>query len=146
MRFIDQFLNSITMYRLVLYGLTLMALVALVLAAVGALSYSVASLAISLVVVIAICWMANFLISHIFKVPANVESVYITAFILFLILPPATTLVGASTLAVASVLAMASKYLLAWRGRHLFNPAALAVLVWQIGVIFLWPNHIENKS
>ena len=59
MRFIDQFLNSITMYRLVLYGLTLMALVALVLAAVGALSYSVASLAISLVVAIAICWVVG---------------------------------------------------------------------------------------
>jgi ferredoxin-NADP reductase len=61
----------------------------------------------------------------------SVESVYITAGILVLILPPATlgNTSAALVVVVASAVAMASKYLLAPHKKHIFNPAALGAVV-----------------
>ncbi len=141
MKIIDNLLNAITMYRLVLYGLLAIGVVALGLAAAGMLAYSVWSLAVSLAVVLAGCVFSNWLIAAVLKIPTNTESVYISALILWLIFPPATTVVGVGVLAVAGLVAMASKYVLAWQGRHIFNPAALAAFAlgfWPISSASWW--------
>ena len=61
----------------------------------------------------------------------NLESVFITALILALIMTPVmfTDVVGSVTLALVAVLASASKYIIAIGGKHIFNPAAFAVVL-----------------
>ena len=78
---------------------------------------------------LAACWLTNKIFARIFAVPANNESVYITALILALILDPvaATDSKGIVALAFTSVWAISSKFILAIRRKHLFNPAALGV-------------------
>lgn len=87
------------------------------------------ALAFTTALSLAVCWMTNKVFERIFAVPANNESVYITALILALILDPVATtdIRGIAAVAFTSVWAISSKFILAVRRKHLFNPAALGV-------------------
>ena len=125
---VDSLLNKITMYRLILYYLVLLVGIASVLGFFGILPYSPLDLLINLFVSIAAAYISNYLFSKIFKAATNIESVFITALILVLIMPvkfPTDT----TFIALASVLAMASKYFLAINKRHIFNPAAFGATI-----------------
>ena len=126
---IDNILNRITMYRLVLYYLIVLFGVAFLFGFFGILPYSPATLVFSTTVITAACWITNWLCAKVFDALTNVESVYITSLILALIITPVipTNYAGVGFLVFASVWAMASKYLLAIGKRHIFNPAAFGV-------------------
>jgi glycine betaine catabolism B len=131
MNIIDRFLNNITMYRLVMYYLIILLAIAAVFGAFGILPYNPVAIIFSTLFLLIVAWMANGLLAHIFKAQPNVESVYITALILALIITPGmpTNLATVSFLAWAAVLAMASKYIFTIDKKHIFNPAAFAVVV-----------------
>jgi ferredoxin-NADP reductase len=133
--FVDNFLNRITMYRLVLYYLVLLAIVGFVYAFFHLVSFSPWALLYSFFLITAVCWVSNELFAKLWKVTPNTESVYITAFILALIMDPAaiTDIHGAFMLAIAGIVAMASKYVLVISNRHIFNPAAFGVAV--VGIV-----------
>lgn len=137
MQFIDGVLNKITMYRLVLYYLVFLLLAASVLAAFGILPYSPLALLFSTFIILATSLGVNYIFARVFKVQTNVESAYITALILALIIdPPMASNLFSNFwfLFWAASLAMASKYILAIKGKHLFNPAALGVAVTAITI------------
>jgi glycine betaine catabolism B len=124
------------MYRLVLYYLTALLIVAVAFAFFGILSYSPIAIFFSWIVIVAACWGSNEFFARTWKVTPNIESVYITAFILTLIMTPVavTDFHGALILIIASLIAMASKYILAISKKHVFNPAAIAVML--TGIVF----------
>src|SRR5579859_1944962 len=126
---LDRILDRCTMYRLALYVLGGYVGVAAVLAAFGLLAFSPMALLVSTAFLVVMCWAANAILAHVFGVPANIESAVITALILALILDPARSLGDLQLLGWAAILAMASKYLLARHNAHVFNPAALAVVI-----------------
>src|SRR5262249_30713973 len=115
----------------VLYFLIFLAVAALGLSFLGLLPFQPADLLASLSVLVFVCWIANSAFAKVFKAPANTESLFITAFILALIITPRSPAhyfsAGSAVYVWAGVWAMASKYLLAIRRKHIFNPAALAV-------------------
>ncbi len=129
MDYIDRLLNRITMYRVTLYGLTAISLLSVLLGFFGVLAYGGVSLLLSLILLIAVCAFINYLFSFLFKAPTNIESVFITAYILFFVLAPLASVSDAWWLAATAAVAMASKYILAIKKRHVFNPAALGVFV-----------------
>jgi Na+-transporting NADH:ubiquinone oxidoreductase subunit NqrB len=124
---IDKWINRITMYRLMLYYLMFLLGVALVLSAGGVLPYDPFALLFTIGFLLAASTITNAIFSRIFDVPANTDSVYISALILALIITPIASLHDLWFLGWAAVWAMASKYILAIRRQHLFNPVALAV-------------------
>jgi Na+-transporting NADH:ubiquinone oxidoreductase subunit NqrB len=126
---IDRFLDHLTMYRLVLYYLMALLGTAFTLGFVKLVPHDPATLAFTTGLVLAACWITNKIFARIFDVPANSESVYITALILTLILDPVATtdLRGIGAVAFASVWAISSKFIFAIGRKHLFNPAALGV-------------------
>ena len=137
LNFIDGLLNRITMYRLVLYFLIFLLLAAEALCAFGILPYAPLALLFSTFILVATCWIVNTIFARVFKVQTNIESAYITALILALIIDPpqATNLFSNfGFLFWAASLAMASKYLLAIKGKHIFNPAAVAVAITALTV------------
>ena len=148
---IDNFLNKITMYRLVLYFLSALVAAALVFSLFGLLPFAWYSLFYEAIIVLTISWVSNSLFAWAFAVPANVESVYITALILILIISPVKTFTPAYYffLLWASVLAMASKYMVVINKKHIFNPAAFAVALtaitlnqpatWWVGTLWMLP-------
>ena len=127
LKFVDDFLNRITMYRLVLYYLIFLLVVAEILSAVGILGYDPFALLFSIGFLVAACAITNWIFSRAFGVPANTESTYISALILALIITPLHTPHDLWFLGWAAVLAMASKYIVAINKQHIFNPVALAV-------------------
>ncbi|HVO28950.1 MAG TPA: RnfABCDGE type electron transport complex subunit D [Candidatus Paceibacterota bacterium] len=133
LRLIDDFLNRITMYRLALYYLLALIGIAAIFGAIGWMPYAPLPLIASALIITGICLLANRIFAAAFGAPANAESVYITALILALIISPISLAPfdwgGFAFLAWASVFAMASKYILAANRKHLFNPAAIAVVI-----------------
>src|ERR1051325_968016 len=85
---IDGALNKITMYRLVLYYLLSLVGVALVYRAVGMLPYHPLALLFTVGFLMMACWATNKIFAKTFQAPANVESTYISALILALIITP----------------------------------------------------------
>lgn len=134
MKIIDNFLDQITMYRLLLYYLILLILGALVLSFFGLLAFTPLALIISTLVFIAVCWAANRIFALVFDAPTNFESVYITALILALIVAPFKGFESLPIYFWMGVWAMASKYILAINKKHLFNPAAFAVFLTSITI------------
>ncbi|OGC51132.1 hypothetical protein A2982_03015 [candidate division WWE3 bacterium RIFCSPLOWO2_01_FULL_39_13] len=130
---IDYFLNRITMYRLVLYILVALILTGMLAGIFGYIPYSAVSIGISVILVVGICCVSNRLFSAFYNAPVNVESVYITALILVLILHPVQNTSDIKLLVWASILSMASKYIFAVNRKHIFNPAAIAVVLTSIG-------------
>lgn len=130
--FIERKLNSVTMYRLVLYYLLGLFIFAVIFGYFGILPYTPLALVLSTIYITFICWLTNLVFSRVFNAQTNIESVYITALILVFIITPLKSFIDIPFLTLAGwagVLAMASKYILAIRKKHLFNPAAIAVVL-----------------
>ncbi len=132
-KYIDWVHDRVTMYRLMLYYLIFLIGAAAGLAALGYLHYSPYAIILSSVYLVSICWISNEVFAYAFDAPTNKESSLITALILALIIPPASTLSGALFLTAAGGLAIASKYMLAIGRKHIFNPAAIAVALTSLG-------------
>ncbi len=139
MQFLDTFLDKITMYRLVLYGLIGLVVVAIILSFFHIVPYSPGSILFSTAFILFLSLLTNGIFSRVFEAPTNVESVYITALILVLIIAPFRTASDLPILFWAPILAMASKYILAINKKHLFNPAAIAIVLTA-----LWLNSPAN--
>ncbi|MGB3539767.1 MAG: RnfABCDGE type electron transport complex subunit D [Mesorhizobium sp.] len=126
---IDRFLDHLTMYRLILYYLMALVGTAFLFGLARLVPHDPFALAFTTALALAACWVTNKVFARVFEVPANNESVYITALILVLILDPvaATDLKGIGAVVLASVWAISSKFIFAIGRKHLFNPAALGV-------------------
>jgi ferredoxin-NADP reductase/Na+-translocating ferredoxin:NAD+ oxidoreductase RnfD subunit len=132
---IDDFLDKITMYRLVLYYLIGLLIAAFGLSIAGVLNFSPQYVLLSTAILLAACWALNKLFAWFLKAPSNSESTLITALILALIISPMSSLyqLNITFLLAAAGLAIASKYLLNIKNKHIFNPAAIAVALTALG-------------
>jgi ferredoxin-NADP reductase len=150
---LDRILGRVTMYMLVIIGLALIGVAALVGALIGQISYSPLAILVSAVVLIFAAIVSSWLIGRIFHVAPQTTSSIITALLLLFIFVPTLDPAGLGVLALAAVVASATKYVLAVRGRHIFNPAAASALIvgsitplltstfatWWVGTSFLLP-------
>ncbi|MBC7546324.1 oxidoreductase [Candidatus Saccharibacteria bacterium] len=149
MKVIEKVLNNVTMYRLVLYVLAALTVLALIFSFQGRISASPTSLIVSLSLLVISAYGSDRAFGRLFHIPTNMESSLITALILFLIIDPAHTLMAGVALLLAGAISSASKFLLSLNGKHIFNPAALAAAVlsltglqavtWWVGSSALWP-------
>lgn len=146
---IDNFLNSITMYRLTLYYLIVLVGIAAILSVFHILSYNPMDIAIQATAAVITCYVGNIILAKIFGAVTNSESALITAFILTLIIPVQFPR-GVPFIILASGLAMAAKYLPTIEKRHIFNPAAAGIAAtallspehnatWWVGTPVLMP-------
>lgn len=149
LRKIDAFLNGITMYRLLVYGLGLIALIVVVLSFMGTMDVPVLHMLASLAVIISTCYVTNRGMSWAWKVPTNSESWLISSLILFFVMPPVDSWSRAAALAAVGIVAMGSKFLVASQGRHIVNPSVFGMVfvssigllqsTWWVGSALLWP-------
>lgn len=133
---IDDFLNSITMYRLTLYYLIVLVSAAVILSFLKILPYNPIEIIFNTGALIFFGYIFNFIFSKLFKATTNIESVFITALILVLIIP-AKFADNFGFFFMASFFAMGSKYLVTINKMHIFNPAAAGI----VAVTLLFPEH-----
>lgn len=129
MRMLETALGRVTMYRLVVVSLTVVAAIAVLLGAIGELFFSPLAMLASGAVLLGVSLGANAVFAALFRIRAHTESTVITAQLLFFLFMPTLAPLGLATLALAAVAAVATKYLLAVRGRHVLNPAAAGAVV-----------------
>ena len=122
-------LNRVSMYQLVNLSLFSLWILGWLFTLTGGIDFSPVAYVVSLPLLMAATFLSNRLFGLLFGVRPHDDSSYITSFILFFIFTPTLELSGLLALALTGVIASASKYLLAYRGRHIFNPAALAAFV-----------------
>jgi ferredoxin-NADP reductase len=152
-QWLDRTTGAITMYKLVLVLLTAIGVIALMLSVFGQLSpWTPLQLLASAAVAILSTCATSFLLATALRIKPHLESALITGLLLFFVMQPRLD-AGLLGIAAAGVVAGASKFALALRGRHIFNPAALGAFVvtlfvfatgidssyaaWWVGVPFL---------
>lgn len=134
-------LGGISMYRLVLMALGVLGVAAVALAFAGLIGPSPFAILASFAVLAVVIGAVDAIAQRILRLPWRVESSLVTALILLFVLQPSLTLEGLAGNALAGALASLSKYLLAWRGRHILNPAAFGatiVTVFGLGTFSAW--------
>jgi ferredoxin-NADP reductase len=132
---LDTALGRLTMYRLVLWVLAVLAGYSLLLNVLGWLTFGLPEMLAHLALCCGLTYATSQGLAALFHVRPHTESSLITGLLLYFLFwpselfwPSALTqgqqLAELAGVALACVLASASKYALAWRGRHIFNPAA----------------------
>jgi ferredoxin-NADP reductase/uncharacterized membrane protein SirB2 len=134
MQWLDRITGTITMYRLVLISLLALLVETVLLSLTGVLPEAPLAILSTGLVAVAFTWGSNWLFSKLFRVAPHTESTFITGLLLLFIFEPVDPSLSGSLLkfvgiALAGIIATASKYLLAYRGRHIFNPAAVGAFV-----------------
>ena len=129
-RWLDRMTGMVTMYKLVILLLAAIGVIALALCLFGQLSpWTPLQLLASAAVAIVFTCASSLLFATILRLKPHLDSALITGLLLFFVMKPSLDLVGLAGIAAAGVIASLSKYLLAMRGRHVFNPAALGAFV-----------------
>ena len=128
-KWLDRVTGLVTMYTLVLGSLIAIEVIALVLSLAGQISYPPLALLGSSSVAVGATVGSSWLFAKIARVTPHVQSALITGMLIFFVMEPLFDALSLLLIALAGVIASASKYLLAVRGRHIFNPAALGTFV-----------------
>lgn len=149
LKFLDTFLDGITMYKLVLYGLIGLLTLATIFGFSGLLPYSPAAILLTTGILLFVSVVANTVFAYVFEAPINLDSTLITALILALIITPIRNTHDLPMLGWAATLAIASKYIFAIRKKHIFNPVAMGIAMtalwlndsatWWVGTTMMMP-------
>lgn len=126
---LDDFLNNITMYRLLLYFLIVLAGVGLFYSFFNILPFSPIAYLFSFAFILSVSYIANWVFAKTYEAPTNVESFWISALILGLIITPPKTFSEVIFIGFAASLTMGSKFIFALEKKHIFNPVAIAVFL-----------------
>lgn len=130
-------LGALSMYRLVLFALATLAVIALVLSAIGVIvSPQPLEILASFVTLALVISAVDAAVQRVLRLPWRIESSLVTALILLFVLRPGLQPSALLGIALAGALASLSKYLIAWRGRHILNPAAFGAAVVSIAGSF----------
>lgn len=126
---INKIMSPISMYKGISLGLSGIWLVALCLSFVGLLHFSPLALTVSMLILVLSTYFTSVLCGKLFGISVHSESSLITGLILALLFFPADTIPQMVVLVFIGMIAGASKFIVTWRGRHIFNPAAFAAVV-----------------
>lgn len=127
-------LNRYSMYLIVRAYLGVLIVAAAGLSFLGLLPYDPLNLIGVSLYLIAVALASNWVLARLFRADASLDSPIITALILTLIISPHAILSQWVVAGAIAAIAMASKYVLAWHAKHIFNPAAFAVVVGAIAL------------
>ena len=126
-QWLDAVTGRVTMYRLVTIALAITAAASILLSLIGQVSFPTESLLASLAASLVGTIGSNVLVSLAFRSRPHTESSVITGLLVYFLLFPSAAPADLAVIALAGALATVSKYVFAWRGRHIFNPAAAGV-------------------
>jgi ferredoxin-NADP reductase/Na+-translocating ferredoxin:NAD+ oxidoreductase RnfD subunit len=129
MKLLNRLLNNLTMYELVQWGLRVIAAVAVVESFFGLTGYNWIAMLLSMCVLAGTAMAADWILGRLFHSTSAVESAAISGVILSLIMRPAESPIDYAWMVLAAIVAMSSKHLLAIRGKQIFNPAAISLVI-----------------
>src|SRR4029079_6779272 len=125
---LDTALGRLTMYRLGLWVLAVLAGYTVLLIVLVWWTFGLPEMLVHLALCLGLTYASSQGLAALFRVRPHTESSLITGLLLYFLFWPSLLTQGLQVaeiagVALACVLASASKYALAWRRRHIFNPA-----------------------
>jgi len=135
MHYIEKQLDRFTMYQVVISVLGVWFLGSLILSFFDLVVGNFITQLLSFLVLTVAGVLTHMIFAKLYKAPANLHSTLITILILYFIFTPAMEVVEYAYLALVSFLAVVSKYVIAWKHLHIFNPVAIGAFL--IGVMNL---------
>ncbi len=146
---VQKLIDSTNMYRVVLYGLIILATYSLLLSIFGKTSFTFESGIVSLITLVVTGHLFNNLVGGIYKVHIHKDSQIITSLILYLLFTPTSKPSELLLLIFVSLMGVLSKYILTINKTHVFNPAAIAAFfgmlffnysaMWWVGSSYMFP-------
>jgi len=134
---IDRVLGAVTSIALVIICLAVIGVVGLVLAIAGRMPFGPLEAMVTFLIAAAGVVGGSWIGAAATRVKPQVDSMVVSVLILWFLFIPSLEPGELGGIALAALLAGVSKYLIAWRGRHVFNPAAFgASVVLLLGWIF----------
>lgn len=128
-KFLRILLDGITMYRLMLYVLTVLWLIGIFFSFFRILPFQATDIFLTGVLLFIVCNLSNAAFARLVGAQANLESATISGLILTLIVGPLVFVRSVPVLCLIGVIAMGSKYFCTLHRKHIFNPSAFAVVV-----------------
>ncbi|KAD3436365.1 oxidoreductase [Arthrobacter yangruifuii] len=128
-RTLNTFLGRWTMYRLTVWLLLACVAWSFVLSLAGVLFYTPAELGATLLTAVASTLVTSRVAGLLLRTRPQTDSSLITGLLLYFLFWPGTEGMQLGTVALAGAVATASKYVLAVRRRHIFNPVAVGAFV-----------------
>jgi len=122
-------LTKMPMYAVIGGGLSVLISIAFLGSLFSALSFHPLALIASTLVFCGVSIGASALFGKIYGIYSHLRSALITALILSLIFTPSFEVFTLMQYALIAVVAQASKFVVAYKGRHIFNPAAFGALL-----------------
>lgn len=148
-QWLDRVTGRFTMYQTVFALLIAISVFALLLSLLDLIGPDPIALIASYAVAVPVTVLSSVLFARIFRAKAHLMSAAITGILVFIVVYPSSEPLGLVGIGVAALIASASKYLLAIRGRHIFNPAAIGGLIvttvglgfsgWWVATIWMLP-------
>lgn len=126
---LDTWLGRFTMYRLILWVLGVLVAYSLLLNVLGWLTFGLPQMLVHVCLCLGLTYGSNRLLALLFRTTPHSESSLISGLLLYFLFWPTFVPTDMLGVALACVLASASKYALAFRGRHIFNPAAAGAFI-----------------
>ena len=117
----------------------MLAVISMLLSIFGLISYSFIELITLLSILIVVCYATNLILGKLFRVTLNIESSFITALVLFFLLWPSLEISNLLLASFAGAMAIASKFILVYKKKHIFNPAAfgaVALILFNSGAVW----------
>lgn len=146
---LDGLLGRVTRSLLTAVCLAVLVVVALIESALGLIPVDPLALLASVAVLTGVVRLTDLVLGRLLRIRPYLLSGLITALLMAFALQPTLDPLGLAGIAAGGLIAAASKFLLAWRGRHLLNPAATGLLVvgtvgwalptWWVGALPMLP-------
>lgn len=129
MKLLESLLTRVTMYTLTGSILVVILASALVLSLFEVMPFAPAALVASTAVFVGVSVGANYGLGKLYGIKTHIRSAGITGLLLAALFTPTLESTILLQYAFIAVLAMASKYILTYKGRHIFNPAAVGAFL-----------------
>lgn len=146
---LEKLVDGYTMYQVIVTALLSIVAVALILSIFGVLSISPIEMLVSFLLIFVAGTVTHYVCIKFWGAPDNLQSSVISLLILFLIVAPSTQIENIVFIVCTSAATILSKYILVLRGRHIFNPVAIAIFIagvfgylgaeWWVGSRYLLP-------
>lgn len=141
---LQQFVDRLGMYRLVLGSLFALAAISILAGFVGLIDFGGLTQIFTLALALLVALSLNWLIALIFRIPANHESAAITAVILFFLAIPESDIFANWPLVLAVAIGILSKYLIAYKKQHFLNPAAFGAAALSVTGVYKFGWWVAN--
>lgn len=149
MKYVEKIVDGYTMYQVMITSLLSIVIAAFTLSGFSIISISPVEMLVSLFLIFISGVVTHYICIYFWGAPDNLQSSIISLLILFLIIAPSTQIENMVFIVCTAIATILSKYILVLRGRHIFNPVAIAIFIagifgylgaeWWVGSRYLLP-------